>query len=225
MCGRYYEDLSDEEIRAHFGLEAADGTSSPHYNIAPGQPIRAVRVRSKTGRRTIDQVHWGLVPHFASDRKGASRAINARAETVDSAPLFRRAFQRHRCLVPARGFYEWRREPDRRQPFAVARSDGAPIAFAGLWESWLDKESGEWLRSVAIVTARANPLLMPVHDRMPVILEPEQFAAWLGEAPATPEELKSMLRPSSAALHLWPVSPRVNRSEFDDRALLEPIAG
>lgn len=227
MCGRFFEDLSEDEITAYFGAEPSEAVRhealAPRYNVAPGQSIWVVRSDPKTQQRSLDSLHWGLIPHFASDKKGAYRCINARAETIDRVGMYRAAFAKRRCLVVARGFYEWRREGKHKQPFAIAAPDGSPLALAGVWENWLDKESGEWLRSVAIVTTEANAGVRPLHDRMPVIVSPEDYARWLGEQPAAPEELKALLRPDARELRIWPVSPRVNRAESDDPALLEPV--
>jgi putative SOS response-associated peptidase YedK len=224
MCGRFYLDLTAEEIRTYFDAQPSEAVQERgeqlRFNIAPGQPILAVRAQPKLAGRSLDVLHWGLIPHFASDRKVGYRSINARAETIDRTPTFRTAFGRRRCLVVAHGFYEWRREGKQKQPFAIAREDDAPLALAGVWENWLDKSTGEWVRSVAIITTEANDSVRALHDRMPVILAPSDFALWLGEKPATPEQLKQLLVPTTAPLRLWPVSPRMNRPEVDDPEVL-----
>lgn len=227
MCGRFFQDLLEEEVRAYFEVEELGELSElaapPRYNIAPGQPIWVVRNNPRTGNRALDALHWGLIPHFASDRKGAFRCINARAETIDRTPSYRAAFARRRCLVVARGFYEWRSVGKQKQPFAIMPSEGTPLAFAGVWENWLDKSTGEWLRSVAIVTTEASEALRSLHDRMPVVVAPEHFARWLGEEPASPEQLKALCLPDARAFQVWPVSPRMNRADVEDAAILERV--
>lgn len=229
MCGRFYLDILEQDVRAYFHADTSqqpfdEQLARPRYNIGPGQLIWTVRKLRDGAGRSLDPLHWGLIPHFASDRSGAYKRINARAETVDRTPSFRAAFARRRCLVVAHGFYEWQKRGKLKQPFAIARKDGAPLAFAGIWENWLDKSTGEWLRSVAIVTTEASAGLRGLHDRMPVMLAPEAFARWLGEQPASPDELKSLLVPSDAQLALWPVDRRMNRADVDDPEVLTEVA-
>jgi putative SOS response-associated peptidase YedK len=131
--------------------------------------------------RRLDALQWGLIPYWAKDPKIAYRTINARAETVDKAPSFRRAFAKRRCLIPADGFYEWRKTAKPKLPFAIAMKDGCPFTFAGLWENWKDPESGEWLRTCTIITGEPNELVAQIHPRMPVIIPERHHAAWLGE--------------------------------------------
>ena len=241
VCGRFYQDLLEEDLQEYFAAEPSaeldEAARAPRFNIAPGQPIVVVRrdkqhdpsslVRGGSapfGRRSLDALHWGLIPHFAKDKKGAYRCINARAETVETMASYRAAFQKRRCLVVAHGFYEWRTlGPKHKQPYAIARADRGPLALAGLWENWLDKATGQWLRSVAIVTTEANATLRALHDRMPVVLEQQDFARWLGEQPASLAELKGLLVPSAQAFELWPVDPRMNRVLVDDADILRPI--
>ena len=227
MCGRFFQDLSEQDVRAYFGAEPSDSVHeaarAPRYNIGPGQPIWTIRVNPKTGERTLDALHWGLIPHFARDKKGAYRCINARAETIDRTASYRAAFGRRRCLVVARGFFEWRSEGKHKQPFAIMPSDGVPLAFAGVWENWLDKESGEWVRSVAIITTEANAALRSLHDRMPVVVAKEDFARWLGEEPASVDALKSLLRPDERRYEVWPVDRRMNRADVEDDRILDRV--
>jgi putative SOS response-associated peptidase YedK len=224
MCGRYFLNQPREEIAAAFRAVPGDAQEHPSYNIAPGRPVLAVRVHPKTGVRHLDDLQWGLVPHFAKERKIAFRTINARAETIESAASYRAAFAKRRCLIIADGFYEWQALGKHKQPYAAALRDGRPFAMAGVWENWKDPATGEWLRSCAIITTEANALLGRVHDRMPVILSPEDHAAWLGEEPTSPAALKQLLKPySAAAMCIWPVHPRVNKPENDDPELLTPF--
>jgi putative SOS response-associated peptidase YedK len=229
MCGRFYQDLLEPDLQEYFDTKVtsyvSEAARAPRYNIGPGQDIWVVRLDKEHRQRSLDTLHWGLIPHFAKDKKGAYRMINARAETVDSAPSYRTAFAKRRCLVVARGFYEWRKlDPKHKQPYAIAKPDRSPLALAGIWENWLDKSTGEWLRSVAIVTTEANDTLRALHERMPVVLEQHDFATWLGEEAAPPAELKALLRPSPEPFDVWPVDPRMNRVQVDDPQILEPIA-
>lgn len=231
MCGRFFQDLLEEDLRSYFQARstavASEAAARPRYNIGPGQDIWVVRATPEHSGRSLDALHWGLIPHFAPDKKGAYRSINARAETVDRAPNYRGAFQKRRCLVVAHGFYEWRSEGEgkqkKKQPYAIERADQQPLALAGIWENWLDPASGEWVRSVAIITTDANEALRPVHHRMPVIIEHENFGRWLGEQDVSTGELKALLVPSQQALRLWRVDPRMNRTEVDQPENLAPL--
>ena len=224
------QDLLEKDIRGYFDAEASqvplelvsETIRMPRYNIGPGQDIWVVRL-DREHKRSLDALHWGLIPHFAADRKGAYRAINARGETIERTGLYRAAFQKRRCLVVAHAFYEWRKEGNLKQPYAIAKASGEPLAFAGVWENWLDKATGEWVRSVAIVTTEASPVLRSVHHRMPVLLAPSDFPAWLGEQPASLPQLKSLLVPTDPGLRVWPVDPRMNRVEVDEPSILEPV--
>jgi putative SOS response-associated peptidase YedK len=166
-----------------------------------------VAVRSADGKRVPQQMRWGLLPSWAKDRKLSFTTINARAETVDTAPAFREAWRKgQRCLVVTDGFYEWRKlDAKNKQPFAVAIPDGAMMVFAGLWDEWRDKSSGEVVKSCTVITCEPNELVATLHDRMPVILDPQDWPKWLGEEPATPEELKALLVPYQGELKMWPV--------------------
>jgi putative SOS response-associated peptidase YedK len=225
MCGRYFDNVPRDEIAAAFRVDPGDLALEPHFNVAPGQEVPVVRFDAKHEARTIQLVHWGLVPHFAKDRKVGWKHINARAETVDTSPSFRSGFAKRRCLVVASGFFEWKKLGKRRLPYAIARDDRRPLGLAGVLENWKDPQTGEWLRSCAIITTHANALLATIHDRMPVIIEPEDYARWLGEEPGEPAQLKALLAPSAeGTLTMWPVSPRMNKADVDEPSLLEPVA-
>jgi putative SOS response-associated peptidase YedK len=190
MCGRYYRRSDKQKIAEAFHVrgDVARLTVEPaNYNIAPStfQPI--IRNDKETGERELVLMRWGLVPHFANslaDFKGFS-TINARAETITKNAVWRIPFQRRRCLVPADGFYEWKKlDPKTKQPYAFAMQDGKPFAFAGLWDAWKDPDGG-WLQSYSIITTEANELMAPVHNRMPVILKPADYARWLARDPGS----------------------------------------
>jgi putative SOS response-associated peptidase YedK len=214
MCGRFFRRSPREELAAAFGAELGSASAEPAYNIAPSQQVLAVRFNPQTGTRTLDDLQWGLIPFFAKDTKIAWKTINARAETVDTMPSYRAAFQKRRCLIVADGFFEWKELGDgkrkRKQPYAIALDHREPFALAGLWEGWKDPATGEWLRTCSIVTTDANAQMQTLHDRMPVILHPEDYGAWLGEESAPPAELKALLRPWDGQLVIWPVSPLMN---------------
>jgi putative SOS response-associated peptidase YedK len=177
------------------------------------------RTRDGAGRELI-LVRWDLVPHWADDVSIGNRLINARAEAVERTPAFREAYRRRRSLVPANGFFEWRKEGKRRQPLLVRRKDGAPFAFAGLWERWRQPD-GQVLRSCTIITCPPNELVAPVHDRMPVILGPADVERWLDPEAANRREL---LKPCPAEwLEAVPVGPRVNSPDNDDPECITPL--
>ncbi len=192
MCGRYFTHTPRDELAAAFSAQRSFDELAPRFNVAPSEPVLAVRFNPKTGLRSLDLLAWGLVPHFAKDRKSAYKLINARCETVERLPSYRDAFARRRCLVLADGFFEWRKLGKKRLPYAFARKDRAPFAMAGLWENWRDPETGEWLRSCAVVTTPANALVAELHDRMPAILPQRPTRAGSAKSPrARPSSRRS----------------------------------
>jgi putative SOS response-associated peptidase YedK len=205
-----------------FGLDR-EPSLKPRYNVAPTQPvpiIRILRTNPETKQRELVSVRWGLVPSWADDPGVGNRLINARAETVASKPAFREAFKHRRCLVPADGFYEWKKEGARKQPVYVRRKDGLPFAFAGLWEEW--EREGEVIESCVIITTDANPLMAEFHDRMPVILDPKDYGLWLDPEVQDPKRLEPLLQPfPSDELEVYPVSRLVNDPKHEDPKCLE----
>lgn len=221
MCGRYASFLPPEEVARIFGTVNPLPNLGPSWNRAPSQDALVVRRHPETGERHLDALRWGLLSHFEKDPAHARRPINARAETVAGSGLFRAAFARRRCLVPAEAFYEWAKRDGSRQPYAIARTDGAPMALAGLWEGWRGPE-GQVERSFAIITTAANALMAPIHDRMPVVLERVDWPVWLGEAEGDPA---SLLRPAvEGVLRAWPITRRVNSPRHDGPDLLQPLS-
>lgn len=222
MCGRYTLTVTPELLRELFGFEVTPNLQ-PRYNIAPTQA--APVVRTTDGARHLDLLRWGLVPSWSQDMSVASRLINARGETVAEKPSFRDAFASRRCLVPADGFYEWRREGEVKQPFRIGFRGGAPFAFAGLWERWTapaDAENaGETVETFAIVTTEANARLRPIHARMPVIVASADYEAWLtGDAGAA----KAVVRPCPADdMAFYRVTTRVNSVRNDDAECVAPL--
>ena len=221
MCGRFASTTPPASVARLFKTAGAVPNAAPSWNVAPSQPAMVVRRHPETGERRLDLLTWGLVPHWTKDLAKARKPINARAETVATSPMFREAFHRRRCIVPADAFYEWQAQDDGpKQPYAIARRDGDLLAFAGLWEGWRGP-AGEILRTFSIIVTAANEDLAPIHDRMPVILEQRDWPGWLGEQEADPTEL---LRPADAGtVRIWPVSTRVNKPANNDAALLEPV--
>ena len=218
MCGRFNQTASGEEIAEAFDLDEVPALS-PRYNIAPTQPVAIVGAQPKTGRRGLTSLAWGLVP--LGSLGGERGFINARAETAWEKPSFREAFARRRCLVPATGFYEWQKtEGKRRQPWLLRLASGRVFAFAGLWEPPVTEGAPP---TFAILTTEPNEIAGRVHDRMPAILDPADYAAWLDPAVAGALPVRTLLRPFPAgAMTAFPVSTAVNNPAFDDPSCLAP---
>lgn len=228
MCGRFALMTSTEALaqQFEFALSAADlatmPPSVPRYNIAPTQPVAAVRL-GEDGKRAFTFFHWGLIPSWAKDIKIGSRMINARSETVTEKPSFRTAFKRRRCLIPADGFYEWQKQGNGKQPMFIRSTEERPFALAGLWEVWRDPD-GSALQSCTILTTAPNELMASIHNRMPVIVEPEDYDLWLNPEPH-PEQGLHLLRPYPAAkMTAYPVSTVVNNPRNDTPECIQPIA-
>jgi putative SOS response-associated peptidase YedK len=223
MCGRFTQAAPGEVIAALFELPQTPDLA-PRYNIAPTQEVAAVRSAAGGGRELV-RLHWGLIPSWAKDRSMGSRMINARSETAAEKPAFRAALKARRCLIVADGFYEWQRLGTRKQPFFLALRDGRPFGFAGLWERWAEG-SAEPVESCTILTTSANDAIAPIHDRMPVILNAADHAAWLDPGIREPAALLPLLRPLPAdAVRAYPVSLLVNNPANDVPGCREPIAG
>jgi putative SOS response-associated peptidase YedK len=218
VCGRFELHTSPAAVALAFGLAHAPEIGA-RYNIAPTQNVPIVRL-NRTGERELVQVRWGLVPRWAKDPSIGVRMINARAETVAERRAFSNAFQRHRCLVPADGFYEWRPGPSGKQPMRIARADGQPFGMAGLYERWLSPE-GDVLDTCTIVTTHANARLRPLHDRMPVIVPPGHYMRWLDAANPEVDDLFAPYPDGELTVH--PVSTRVNAVRNDDPSLIEAV--
>jgi putative SOS response-associated peptidase YedK len=221
MCGRYASILTPELIAQVFGTVNPLPNLQPTWNMAPTKDAPVVIRHPETGQRHLVTLRWGLVPYFTKELKRARKPINARCETVATSGMFRAALAYRRCLVPAAAYYEWRDDPDGKTPFAVARMDGDPVAFAGIWEEWQSPE-GEVLRTFATMTTEANRQLSAIQDRMPVIVERDDWPLWLGEADGDP---RTLLRPApDDVLRVWPVGKEVGNVRNDGPELLEPHA-
>ena len=217
MCGRFAFYSPAEATAALFG---ATGTydPGPRYNIAPTQDLAAVRGRDGGDGRELVALRWGLVPFWANDPALGNRMINARAETVAEKPAYRAAYRRRRCLVLADGFYEWHREGSVKVPWYISLASDEPFAFAGLWERWTSKETGESLETATLITTQANDFLARLHHRMPVILDARRAERWL----SGDNELIVTASQDSPALRAWPVNRRVNNARNEGEDLIRP---
>jgi putative SOS response-associated peptidase YedK len=223
MCGRFTLRTPASAIAEQFSLlEVPD--LQPRFNIAPSQPVPVVRSDpQQVAQRQLVFLHWGLVPSWADDPKIGNRMINARAETVAEKPSYRTALRRRRCLIVADGFYEWKTVAKRRQPMHIQFRDGRPFGIAGLWESGEGADHSA-LESCTILTTEANELVRPIHDRMPVIIQPADYARWLDPAEQKAEAVLPLLRPYAASeMEAYAVNPRVNSPARDDEACLERV--
>ncbi|THF73247.1 SOS response-associated peptidase [Cohnella fermenti] len=222
MCGRYTITVTIEELLARYDADNAMGSYGPCYNAAPGQLIPAV-VAGKH-RNRLGPLKWGLVPPWAEDAKIGSRMINARAETLEERRAFRNAFRSKRCIIPVDGFYEWKRSGDGKQPMRIMLKEGKVFSLAGLYETWMSPE-GEKLHTCAVVTTSANELVAGIHDRMPVILRPEDEALWLDREVREPELLRHLLVPCPASeMTVYEVGPEVGNVRNDSPSLIFPMA-
>jgi len=221
MCGRFARRSTREVLAEWFGVDLEDAPEfAPSYNAAPQSVQPVVRLGGDSGKPEFALLRWGLVPYWAKDAKIGYSTINARAEEAQAKPAFRDALRKRRCLVPADAFYEWQNlTPKSRQPFAIGLRSGEPFAFAGLWESWRPKDA-EPLETFTILTTDPNEALEPIHNRMPVILEPKDYQRWV--EPADAERLPvDLMRPYPAErMVAWPVSERVGNVRNDYPELL-----
>lgn len=226
MCGRFQLTLPFSELVRLYNLTNSVNLR-PRYNLAPTQDAAVVRADPATGGRRLDLMRWGLIPFWAKEAKMGYSMFNAMAETAATKPAFREPFKARRCIVPATGFYEWKKLDARtKRPYAIVPTDAPVFSFAGLWEHWTDKASGETVHTCTIITTRPNELCAPIHDRMPAILAPETWSQWLGETAAEPEALGALLQPYPAErMRAYPVSPRVGNVKNDDAGLVEPASG
>ena len=221
MCGRFSLGVPTEALQEQFQLFGGP-VVVPRYNIAPTQPVAAVRMAAG-GERELVMLRWGLIPSWAKDMAMGARMINARAETVAEKPSFRSALKSRRCLIAADGFYEWRKEENGKQPYFIRLRGGVPFAFAGLWETWKGPEGP--IESCPVITTEANEMMRELHHRMPVILPPEDYSQWLKPDETDREVLLGLLRPfASGELEALRVSTHVNSPAHDDPQCIAPVA-
>jgi putative SOS response-associated peptidase YedK len=222
MCGRYRLSRRKQIVEEYFDA-SSDEDWTPRFNIAPTQPVPVIRQNPKEPRRELSLMRWGLIPLWAKDMSGAAMMINARSETAATKPAFRDPLTNRRCLVPADGFYEWQRTGKAKQPYCFEVNDGALFAFAGLWDRWKDP-SGQWIKSCSILTTTPNAVTASIHDRMPVILDPNCYDLWLDPGMHDMRAVSDMLKPYDAQLmRSYPVSARVNHVVNDDAECSTPI--
>ena len=227
MCGRYGrradKQFIAEWMQAHDTNVFDDSYFAPSYNVAPQSLQPVVRLSPDTGERELTIMRWGLVPFWSEDGKMAFNTINAKAETITTSPAYREPMKRRRCLVPAEWFYEWKKlDAKTKQPYAIAMKNRSLFAFAGLWDSWKDKATGQTLDTYTVITTDPNELTESIHTRMPVILAPRDYERWMepGEPSHPPVDL---LRPYPAEeMAAWPVSARVGNIRNNDPTLVEP---
>jgi len=227
MCGRFTLGASKKDIYDHFGIddEAFQAEITPRYNIAPSQDVLVVLKPHDQPRRSVN-MHWGLIPHWAKDKKSGYKMINARAETLIQKPAYRQAVKKRRCLIPATGYYEWKILKDKKQPYYVHYHYNDLFGFAGLWETWGKLESADLVYSCTIIRTEAGKKIGQVHNRMPVILNPELYAQWLDPENQDTDMLQDLLITDTSDLEYYPVSTAVNKPKNNGPDLIEklPIA-
>lgn len=222
MCGRFGLTRPEALQLERFGITELPPLM-PRYNIPPGSDILVVRERK--GFTQAEMIRWGLVPSWAKDPSIGNRMANVRSDTALEKSSFRAAMQKRRCLIPADVFFEWQDVPGlkRRKPYAVALKGAEPFAFGGLWEAWREQESGEWLITCAILTAEPNELLVPIHDRMPVIIRPGDYDEWIDPSTSV-TGVRRLVQPYSAeAMKAWEISLLVNDPRTDDARVIAPV--
>ena len=237
MCGRFVSSSSPERIAAYFGAEQVADSLGPNFNVAPTNDVYGV-VADADGHRELQVFHWGLVPVWAKERKIGQKMINARSETIAEKPAFKGIVKKHRCIIPMDGFYEWAPGVEggpttkagklAKRPYFIHRHDGEPLAVAGIWSAWRDKQAAPdepWLHSTAVVTTRANELMSSIHDRMPVILPTAMWDTWLDPTNQHVEVLSKLLVPApEELLEMHEVSTDVNNVRNKGERLVEPIS-
>jgi putative SOS response-associated peptidase YedK len=223
MCGRYGLLQRKQIIEGHFDTISAGEDWSPRYNIAPTQPVPVVRQNPREPIRGLSLVRWGLIPSWAKDSSIAAQMINARSETASAKPAFRDALKSRRCLIPADGFYEWQKTGKAKQPYCFEVNDGELFAFAGLWDRRKDG-SGNWVKTCSILTTTPNTVTSAVHERMPVILDPDGYDLWLDPGMQNIAAVAELLKPYDAkSMRRYPVSTRINHVANDDEECSRPV--
>lgn len=224
MCGRYTLSSAGDEVALLFDLPQ-QLSLVPRYNLAPTQEAAVVRITAPGGPRQLDFLRWGLIPYWAKEAAIGNKMINARAEGVAEKASFKWSFKKKRCLIPADGFYEWKKEGKSKQPYLIHRQDGKPFAFAGLWSTWRDPEQGgEPLETFTILTTDPNDLLRPLHNRMPVILDKDNFDLWLDPKMEDAAKLQPLLIPHAVeGFEAFPVSRAVNSPAHDEPDCIAPL--
>jgi len=215
MCGRYRLSRRKQIVEAHFSSALGDEDWNPRYNIAPTQLVPVIRQNPKEPIRELSLLRWGLIPSWMKDSSGAAMMINARSETAGTKPAFRDALKSRRCLIPADGFYEWQRVGKTKQPYCFEVGNAQMFAFAGIWDCWKDP-SGNWVKTCSILTTTPNAVTSAVHDRMPVILDPDSYDLWLDPGVQDASWASELLKPYDAQMRCYPISARINHVANDD---------
>jgi putative SOS response-associated peptidase YedK len=222
VCGRYRLSRRKQIIEEYFGSAPWDDDWNPRYNIAPTQPIPVIRQHPKEPIRQLSLMKWGLIPFWSKVPSIATGTINAKSETAAMKPAFHDPLKLRRCLIPADGFYEWRRAATGKQPYCFEVNEGELFAFAGLWDGW-KHASGNWIKTCSILTTTPNAVTSAIHDRMPVILDPDAYDLWLNPAMQDVEPISELLKPYDARLmRCYPVSTRLNHVANDDAECSRP---
>jgi putative SOS response-associated peptidase YedK len=221
MCGRFVLTADTDMVQMAFNLTNVAHPIAPRFNIAPSQPIAVI---TNDDPRTLTYHQWGLIPSWSKDPKMGSKMINARSETAAEKPAFRSAFKRRRCLIPATGFFEWKKQSGGKVPMFIHMQDRQVFAFAGLWEIWHSPEGGE-IRTATILTTEPNEFMAEIHDRMPVILQAKDYETWLAAGDQKADDLMPLMKPFPAELmKAYPVSTFVNSPGNDTPETIEPLA-
>ena len=221
MCGRFVLTADTDMVQMAFNLTSVAHPIAPRFNIAPSQPIAVI---TNDDPKTLTYHQWGLIPSWSKDPKMGSKMINARSETAAEKPAFRSAFKRRRCLIPATGFFEWKKQGGGKVPMFIHMQDRQVFAFAGLWEIWHSPEGGE-IRTATILTTEPNEFMAEIHDRMPVILQAKDYETWLAAGDQKADDLMPLMKPFPAELmKAYPVSTFVNSPGNDTPETIEPLA-
>ncbi len=223
MCGRYRLSRRKQIIEEHFDSISSEVDWSPRYNIAPTQAVPVIRQHPKEPVRQLSLMRWGLVPHWAKDASNAGSAINARSETAATKPAFRDPLKLRRCLIPADGFYEWAKTAKSKQPYCFEVREGELFAFAGLWDGWKSAD-GQWIKTCSILTTTPNAVTSAIHDRMPVILDPDSYDLWLDPGMQNVAAVSELLKPYDGHyMRCYPVGTRINHVANDDEECSRPV--
>jgi putative SOS response-associated peptidase YedK len=223
MCGRFRLSRRKQLVEDYFDCSSDEPDWSPRYNIAPTQPVPVIRQNPKEPIRELSLMRWGLIPSWAKNSSAAAQMINARSETASTKPAFRDALKARRCLIPADAFYEWSRTGKTKQPYCFEVNEGELFAFAGLWDRWKDP-GGHWVKTCSILTTTPNAVTSAVHDRMPVILDPDGYDLWLDPGMRDVSAVSELLKPYDArVMRCYPVSTRINHVTNDDEGCSAPV--
>jgi putative SOS response-associated peptidase YedK len=223
MCGRYRLSRRKQIVEEYFAIVSGEEEWSPRYNIAPTQPVPVIRQNPREPVRELSLIRWGLIPAWAKDRSAATKMINARSETAGTKPAFRDALKFRRCLILADGFYEWQKTGKAKQPYCFEVNEGELFAFAGIWDRWKDP-SDSAVETCSILTTTPNAVTTAVHDRMPVILDPDGYDLWLDPGMKDVSAAAELLKPCDARLmRSYPISTRINHVANDDEECSRPV--